>query len=94
MATAVEGVNNHSTETTMENTASSEEPVQETDASTNGDHPKEEVALKHLYEQSTQYKFWRYSQSGLDEIRSKANKRAATVIGENIRDEREQVYHS
>ncbi|KAK3827596.1 MAG: cyclin-like protein [Benniella sp.] len=63
------------------------------DTTANGDNPKEEVALKHLYEQSTQYKYWRYTQAALDEIRRKANKEAIAVIGENIKEEREQAGH-
>ncbi|KAF9350574.1 hypothetical protein BGX34_001144 [Mortierella sp. NVP85] len=52
------------------------------DTTANGENPKEEVALKHLYEQSTQYKYWRYTQAALDEIRRKANKEAIAAIAQ------------
>jgi hypothetical protein len=84
MATTVEGVSSYNMEADV---------AAMTDATANGENPKEEVALKHLYEQSTQYKYWRYTQAALDEIRRKANKEAVAVIGENIKEEREQAGH-
>ncbi|KAF9963880.1 hypothetical protein BGZ65_008157 [Modicella reniformis] len=85
MATAVEG-SNHGSETALDSTTSSDEPA-ETIAS---DNLQESVALKQLYEQSTQYKYWRYTQTSLDELRSKVNGEAIATIGENISEEREQ----
>ncbi|KAG0224472.1 cyclin-like protein [Mortierella sp. GBAus27b] len=87
MATAVES-NHLSTEATLEATASPGGHA--TDATTDGEDIKQEVALKQLYEQSTQYKYWRYTQGALDELRNKANTAAIATINDNIKEEREQ----
>ncbi|KAG0321310.1 hypothetical protein BG000_003283 [Podila horticola] len=70
-----------------------------TPAGTNGDTPVDVVktedetevkktALKNLYEQSTQYSHWRFTQSGLSERRSKMNQEAIAAIQTNIQEER------
>ncbi|KAF8928587.1 hypothetical protein BGZ52_003155 [Haplosporangium bisporale] len=70
-----------------------------TPAGTNGDTPADAVktedqtevkkeALKNLYEQSTQYNHWRFTQSGLSERRSKMNQEAIAAIQTNIEEER------
>ncbi|KAF9432065.1 hypothetical protein BGZ76_011308 [Entomortierella beljakovae] len=56
----------------------------------NGD-PKKEVALKQLYEQSTQFNYWRYTQTLLNDMRTKVNRSVIETIQQNINDEREQA---
>lgn len=73
-----------------------------TPAGTNGNTPVDVVktedetevkktALKNLYEQSTQYSHWRFTQSGLSERRSKMNQEAIAAIQTNIQEERSLV---
>jgi hypothetical protein len=73
-----------------------------TPAGTNGDTPVDVIktedetevkktALKNLYEQSTQYNHWRFTQSGLSERRSKMNQEAIAAIQTNIQEERSLV---
>lgn len=73
-----------------------------TSAGTNGDTPVDVVktedetevkktALKNLYEQSTQYNHWRFTQSGLSERRSKMNQEVIAAIQTNIQEERSLV---
>ncbi|KAF9917845.1 hypothetical protein BX616_011143, partial [Lobosporangium transversale] len=50
-----------------------------------------EVQLKQLYEQSTQYNHWRYTQAALDNLRNKVNQEAIACIKQNIGEEREQA---
>ncbi|KAI1308757.1 hypothetical protein EDD11_004166 [Mortierella claussenii] len=61
-------------------------------ADKNGDtaEAKKEVPLKQLYEQSTQYNHWRYTQPALDDLRTKVNQEVVATIKQNIEDEREQ----
>ncbi|ORZ08009.1 cyclin-like protein [Lobosporangium transversale] len=50
-----------------------------------------EVQLKQLYEQSTQYNHWRYTQAALDNLRNKVNQEAIACIKQNIGEERLSV---
>ncbi|KAG0049313.1 hypothetical protein BGZ83_005883 [Gryganskiella cystojenkinii] len=45
-------------------------------------------SMKQLYEQSTQYNHWRYTQEALDGIRNRVNKEAESNIRANIAEER------
>lgn len=57
----------------------------------NKEDSKKEVVLKQLYEQSTQYCFWRYTQAALDELRSRVNQEVISSIRANINEERRLV---
>ena len=52
---------------------------------------KEIPSMKQLYEQSTQFNHWRYTQENLDGIRSRVNKEAESNIRANIAEERALV---
>ncbi|KAF9581622.1 hypothetical protein BGW38_001300 [Lunasporangiospora selenospora] len=88
---------NGSTSVTTESTplatpTSASEPGSTT-VKQNGQNGKTEESgsgLKQLYEQSTQFRYWRYTQSALDDMRSKVNQEAINAIKDNIREEREQ----
>ncbi|KAF9281613.1 hypothetical protein BGZ68_006527 [Mortierella alpina] len=54
----------------------------------NKEDSKKEVVLKQLYEQSTQYCFWRYTQAALDELRSRVNQEVISSIRANVNEER------
>ncbi|GJJ78894.1 cyclin H [Entomortierella parvispora] len=62
--------------------------VNATDANVTADAVKEVPTMKQLYEQSTQYNHWRYTQAALDEMRNKVNTEAAANIKANINEER------
>ncbi|KAG0206019.1 hypothetical protein BGX28_002475 [Mortierella sp. GBA30] len=80
MAAAAETTNGSiSAESTPANGVANGETVEDS---------KKETVLKQLYEQSTQYSHWRYTQAGLDELRSKVNQEAVSSIKENIKEER------
>lgn len=67
-------------------------PVNATvDANEAVDASKEVPTMKQLYEQSTQYNHWRYTQAALDEMRNKVNTEAAANIKANIDEERSLV---
>ncbi|KAI7821009.1 cyclin-like protein [Gamsiella multidivaricata] len=86
MSTATENANGNSIGADVIAT----EALNGSDSTTDNSDAKKEVSLKQLYEQSTQYNHWRYTQSALDELRSKANQEVIAIIRENIREEREQ----
>ena len=62
------------------------------DANEAVDAAKEVPTMKQLYEQSTQYNHWRYTQAALDEMRNKVNTEAAANIKANIDEERGLVW--
>ncbi|KAF9923019.1 hypothetical protein FBU30_006875 [Linnemannia zychae] len=49
--------------------------------------PKENVPLKQLYEQSTQFNHWRYNQKQLDDMRNKVNQEVVSSIKQNLQTE-------
>ncbi|KAG0308571.1 hypothetical protein BGZ98_007550 [Dissophora globulifera] len=85
MSTAAENINGKSTDSSQENATT----VTST-AVTNGTDSKKEVPLKQLFEQSTQYNHWRYTQSALNQLRGKVNQEAIATIRQNIEEENQQ----
>ncbi|KAF9172860.1 hypothetical protein BGX21_004472 [Mortierella sp. AD011] len=87
MSTATETTNGNAPDNTPTLTAASTDPEK---AAEDSSDPKKEVPLKQLYEQSTQYNHWRYTQNALNEMRTKVNQEVITTIKQNIEEEREQ----
>ncbi|KAF9106982.1 hypothetical protein BGX29_007805 [Mortierella sp. GBA35] len=92
MATQSEATNGTHTEP---DSVSNGTPAAETNGDANGGpatvgeaaDKKETVVLKQLYEQSTQYNHWRFTQQKLDDMRSKVNQEVVSSIKQNIQDE-------
>ncbi|KAF9159874.1 hypothetical protein DFQ26_006100 [Actinomortierella ambigua] len=69
-----------------------QEPVSPANGSGNGEGADADIPLpkkRQLYEQSTQYNHWRFTQKSLDEMRARANKDAIEAIKSHIEEERQ-----
>src|SRR5690554_5691997 len=82
MITAAENTNGIASETTptttISTTASTEgvndvNGASQTTTTGNAKEAMKEIIMKQLYEQSTQYKYWRFTQSALNDMRNKLN---------------------
>ncbi|KAF9199651.1 hypothetical protein BGZ49_010194, partial [Haplosporangium sp. Z 27] len=87
-ATEVTNANGNQAELTSATNTPSADLEKPTDS--NETKKEEQAPMKQLYEQSTQYNHWRYTQSALDELRTKVNQEVIANIKQNIEDEREQ----
>ncbi|KAF8964610.1 hypothetical protein BGZ46_000750 [Entomortierella lignicola] len=87
-ATEVTNANGNQAELTSTTDTPSADLEKPTDS--NETKKEEQAPMKQLYEQSTQYNHWRYTQNALNELRTKVNQEVIANIKQNIEDEREQ----
>ncbi|KAF9109808.1 hypothetical protein BGX27_007165 [Mortierella sp. AM989] len=87
MSAATEVTNGNGADTTLPTTTTSTEPDK---AIKNSGDTTNDAPLKQLYEQSTQYNHWRFTQTALNEMRSKVNQEVIATIKQNIEEERVQ----
>ncbi|KAI8599908.1 cyclin-like protein [Dissophora ornata] len=86
MSATTDNINSSSISTAQE-TANTAKGV---DGATDNSESKKGVDLKQLYEQSTQYNHWRYTQGALNDLRSGINQEAISSTKQNIEEERQQ----
>ncbi|KAG0247851.1 hypothetical protein BG011_000808 [Mortierella polycephala] len=102
MITASENTNGIASETTPTTTISTTASTvdandvngtSQTTTTGNANEAMKEITMKQLYEQSTQYKYWRFTQSALDDMRNKLNDEVIASIkeGDNVPEDFEFV---